>query len=377
MNAATTVRTLEVERTNLRSTRVATEDLSLDDGDVLMAVDEFAITSNNVTYGVAGDMLGYWNFFPPKDGDEQWGRLPAFGHGMVEASAHEGVQAGDKFYGYWPMASHVILSPGGATDAGFSDTSEHRQAMSPVYNRYSNTANDALHAAGREAQRGLLHPLFMTAFVADDYYGDHADPAGGADGYWGAEAIVISSASSKTSIGVAYQAAQRSGLEVVGLTSEGNRIFVESLGCFDVVLTYDEIAELSTRPTVYSDMSGSGTVREAVHGQFGDQLLHSSAIGITHWDSMGGGGVLAGPSPEMFFAPSQIIKRADDWGPGELDRRLAQAWHPYSEWTDNWLTVVRHGHDGGDPFDDFQDLFSMMLDGGSHPSTGHVVSLGG
>ena len=40
---------------------------------VLLAVDRFALTANNITYALTGDMLGYWTFFPADDG---WGRIP-------------------------------------------------------------------------------------------------------------------------------------------------------------------------------------------------------------------------------------------------------------------------------------------------------------
>lgn len=33
-------------------------------GEVLVKIDRFAITANNITYAVLGDKLGYWQFFP-------------------------------------------------------------------------------------------------------------------------------------------------------------------------------------------------------------------------------------------------------------------------------------------------------------------------
>ncbi len=39
-------------------------DPELEPGQVLLEIDAFALTANNVTYGVFGDALSYWNFFP-------------------------------------------------------------------------------------------------------------------------------------------------------------------------------------------------------------------------------------------------------------------------------------------------------------------------
>ena len=44
---------------------------ALADGQVRFGVDRFAFTANNISYALAGDMLGYWRFFPAPDG---WGR---------------------------------------------------------------------------------------------------------------------------------------------------------------------------------------------------------------------------------------------------------------------------------------------------------------
>ena len=78
--------TFEVERTNPSTTRVCEEELSeLGPDEVLLAVDRFALTANNITYAVAGEMLGYWNFFPAENG---WGRIPAMGYADVVASHH-------------------------------------------------------------------------------------------------------------------------------------------------------------------------------------------------------------------------------------------------------------------------------------------------
>ena len=45
----------------------------LDEGQVLFKVDRFALTSNNISYAAAGDLLNYWGFFP---GPDRWGRIP-------------------------------------------------------------------------------------------------------------------------------------------------------------------------------------------------------------------------------------------------------------------------------------------------------------
>ena len=48
---------------------------SLSAGQVRLSIERFALTANNITYGVAGDMIGYWQFFPAEN---NWGRIPVW-----------------------------------------------------------------------------------------------------------------------------------------------------------------------------------------------------------------------------------------------------------------------------------------------------------
>src|SRR5262249_22032615 len=147
------------------------------------------------------------------------------------------------------------------------------------------------------------------------------------ENFFGADTIVISSASAKTALIAAYLLAKREGIATVGLTSAGNKAFVESLNVYDSVLLYDDVSALPGERAVYVDISGDGTVRTDVHAHYGDRLAHSSAVGVTHWTEMTqGAGDLAGPAPVFFFAPDRINKRAADWGAAQLDQNLAEAW---------------------------------------------------
>jgi hypothetical protein len=158
----------------------------------------------------------------------------------------------------------------------------------------------------------------------------------------------------------------------VGLTSARNLEFVRKLGCYDQVLTYDEVGSLdAATATVYVDMAGNAAVRRQVHEHFGGQLKHSCTIGATHWDQTGGGDEgLPGPKPEFFFAPGQIQKRAADWGPAELQRKLGEAWSGFRAFSDGWLQVQRgYGREA------IERVYEDTLAGRTRPEHGHVLSL--
>lgn len=351
---------LQVNRTDLHQTRVVEADPTpLAEGQARLRVDAFGLSANNVTYAVAGDLLQYWDFFPADPG---WGRIPVWGYADVAESTHPDLPEGRRCFGYLPMSEELVVTVGRMDDGGFSDVSSHRQAMASAYSRYQ-LVDPAGAGTDDEDRRMLLYPLFFTAFLVDDFLDDQDR--------FGASVLVVSSASSKTALGIARFAAARPGLTVVGLTSPGKVAFVEGLGVFHQVLAYGQEAALPEGPAAYVDVSGSGTVRAAVHGRYGDQLVHDMVLGATHREELGAEtGPLAGAEPAFFFAPSQIAKRSADWGTAELDRRLDEAWATYAPWAAGW---IRFEHASG--ADALTATYLELLDDRADPTVGHVLSL--
>jgi uncharacterized protein DUF2855 len=351
-----------VNRKDLRECRIAeSEAPELEPGQAVLRVDTFGLTANNITYAVMGDAMSYWDFFPAEGG---WGRVPMWGFAEVERSEADGVDPGARLYGYLPPSSHLVVAPADADERGFVDGSPHRAALPSAYHRYLASATDPFYRPDTEEIQMLLRPLFFTSFLIDDQLDDEGLATRGP--------VLISSASSKTAIAAAFLLAQREGVELVALTSPRSAEFVEGLGIYDRTVTYDHIDSLDRGPATYVDISGDGEVRRAVHSHFGDDLAHSMAVGLTHWEELGAGGEgeLPGPTPTLFFAPDRVVKRSEDWGGAGLERRVADAWHPFCEWTGGWLDVIR-----GQGFDVVQSAYLDVLEGRVDPKQAHVLSL--
>ena len=327
---------------------------------VLFRVDCFALTANNVSYALSGDALGYWRFFPCEEG---WGRIPVMGFADVVRSRHPGVREGTRCFGFYPMSRHLVIEPGGVSPSQIVDAAPHRAGLAAAYAQYRPTTGDSIYAAEREDQILLLRGLFMTSFLADDFLAEQD--------YRGARSVLVSSASSKTAIALAFQLKQGGRARAIGLTSPRNAAFVTSLGFYDEVVRYDEIESLPAHePVVFVDMAGDGAVSAAVHRRFEDRLRYDCAIGATHWSAERADPGLPGPKPEFFFAPTQIAKRSRDWGPEGFARRIADAWRRYCDASDAWLRVVRSG--GREAL---TRVYRDVLAGRTHPAEGHVLSL--
>jgi hypothetical protein len=270
------------------------------------------------------------------------------------------------------MATHAVLQPTRLSSGHLFDGAPHRAALHAVYNQYLRCNADPLYRAEHEALQALLRPLFLTAWLIDDFLADNGFFGITADGRRGA--LLLSSASSKTACATAAQLAQRSGVEVIGLTSAANVGYCESLGVYHRVLRYDQLDELhADKPCVYVDFAGSAPLRKAIHERFGS-LAYSSAIGGTHVGELGGGQGLPGPRPVLFFAPAQAKKRHGDWGATEFNARLARAWHAFitqvSQPAAPWLVMQEHrGPDA------VQAAHALVLGGQGDPRLGHMLSL--
>jgi hypothetical protein len=306
-----------------------------------------------------GDGLGYWRFFPCEEG---WGRVPVMGFADVIRSTHPGIAEGTRCFGFYPMARHLVITPGAVSPAQIVDAAPHRAGLAPVYAQYLPTTGDAVYARSREDQILLMRGLFMTSFLADDFLAEQ--------GYRGARAVLISSASSKTSIALAFQVKQSGRARAIGLTSARNAAFVRSLGCYDAVVLYDEIESLAVEPAAFVDMAGDGAVTAAVHRRFGDALAVDLTIGATHWSADRAAAALPGPKPEFFFAPAQIAKRSKEWGAQGVAERIGAAWAKFCDASDAWLRVVR----ASGP-DAVRDAWRDTLAGRSDPAEGRILSL--
>ena len=118
--------TFTVGRLNLRRTAWAqATPAPLGPGGVRMAVDSFALTSNNITYAAFGDAMKYWSFFPTDD--PSMGCIPVWGFANVAESRCEDVKVGERYYGYFPIADGVDLYPARPKATGFLDGAAHRR----------------------------------------------------------------------------------------------------------------------------------------------------------------------------------------------------------------------------------------------------------
>jgi len=361
--------TILVNRTDFSDLSVVNlEDTELAPDYIRVQIGPWALTANNITYMVTGDMIGYWKFFDPQaygmtmDGVDALGRMPVWGYAKVIASQCSDVAVGTQIYGYFPVAKILDMKPVKISAMGFQDGADHRVSLHPVYNNYNLIETDPSFSAHKDLQP-VLRPLFTTSFLIDDFLAD--------ENFFGAEQVLLLSASSKTAMGTAFCLKQRGGIKVAGLTSGGNMAFTQGTGFYDDVQSYDSITDLNPDvKTVIVDMAGNGDVTARLYEHFEENIVYNCMVGKSHWQGGTPPKPKLGAPAVMFFAPDRAQQRFKDWGAAGFAQNLADRWLPFCASAQDWLELETSEDIGA-----FLTIYKAFLDGQANPAKGYLFTL--
>ena len=360
---------LQVAKNTITQCRVIKSQIDIDStlasGEILLKVDKFGFSANNVTYAAAGDQLGYWQFFPAADNASgSWGIIPVWGFADVVASNAEGVEAGERIFGYFPTSDYLKMQNVRVLNSRLIDGAEHRSKLPPGYNTYRRVETEAGYDRSMDNSRMLLWPLYITSFCLWDSL-QHND-------WHGAQQVLVISASSKTSIGLAYAlAADADSPASVGLTSKKNQQRVKSLGLYDNIVNYDALEDIdASLHSVIVDMSGNSKLLADIHAHLGDNLLHCLNVGLTHWSASGSDTGIPDQKREFFFAPSHIQMRLKEWGAEEFDKKSSQFIYDSAKKSADWMAIEKL-----DGVAELAEIYTDVCEGKLTPERALVIEL--
>ncbi len=362
---------LQTLKNDLSKTRIVqTKNPEIEAEEISVSIESFAFTSNNVTYGVAGNTIGYWQFFKTtEDANNEWGCIPVWGFAKIIKSNVDELIVGERLFGYFPPGDILNLKPIKVTNQGFADGKEHRKDLPAVYNNYLRLSGDANYDSSIDNIRSLLFPLHITSFCICDALQDEA--------YFGGDQIIIVSASSKTAIGLAQGLKETSSaLSIIGLTSQKNLGFVKNLGCYDEVITYDHLSNVNFNlKSVMVDMAGSREILGTLHCSLADNMLKCLTVGMTHWDNEvtaedALGQAMLRERTEFFFAPAHIQKRVTDWGYEGYNQKTNDFMKARSNQSIDWMQVKKING-----LKNFISTYEKFVSGDINPNEGIIVEL--
>ncbi|KAI0443535.1 hypothetical protein F4803DRAFT_306608 [Xylaria telfairii] len=254
-----------------------------------------SLTVNNFTYAALGTLLNWWDVHPlpegtpaPYNDPSKYGRISAWGYAEVLESTVPSIPRGSHLWGYVPLGTLAqdleVRLHDSIADQVFV-TNGYRQHVMPIYNRYfvylpsSDRTDTIARKTPAIAHDAVLRVMHATAYLMESFvFSSSASrvvaPGPGPDDGWtaedadlgGATVLIFAPGSKAAAIFAALLAQRTEGRphQIVGVTSEASRAFVEDTGIYDrVILTSaadDDFAPDATRRLVVFDFGGRAGV---------------------------------------------------------------------------------------------------------------------
>ncbi|KIJ62131.1 hypothetical protein HYDPIDRAFT_169288 [Hydnomerulius pinastri MD-312] len=325
---------------------------------VVVRVDRFGYSANNVTYQALGEIphFRYFDFHaaPESEGvsPKTHGVSPVWGFGTIIASTHAAIRVGERVYGYFAATRYLVLpiSPTDISKYAFFVSRPHLPADRRPYNQVTRCSSDALYDPSPEVEdlTMLYRPLFWTSFWCEDWINSSQYRGG-------ATRVLISSASAKTAFCLAYLIRKRnatpgntnSTMQVVGLTSKKNLDFTKRLRLYDHVLVYEDfdttsIMNAPSQKWLYIDVAGNEALNGKIINHFTSNaklnLVGSIALGLTNlspssgspsasnWSTNDFSSHRAPSTLEQFFMPEWLAVRKKQLSVTEITQLQKDAW---------------------------------------------------
>ena len=347
-----------------------------------LIIDKYCITSNTITYGLIKKLsttssINYYSCFPYDGSLNGYGILPTWGIVMDPRTMQ-------RYYGFLPYGHSSFFAQKSTENVDsltFIDVSDKRKVLSPVYSTYFNLQKDHYLRELTDSRmdkeeiddyenrymilRGLFFTSFLIYVMIESKYSDIQN-------------MLITSASSKTSIAFAYiikQSELGNKMKTIGITSKKNLQFVKTKlsAIYDEVYTYGQIESIpSDENECYAlvDMAGNRNVINRIHKCFENSLKLSSLVGITHQDGFSIGALqkFENIKPEFFFAPAYFAIASKKYG-NKLQSEMMKYWKKFIGFSKDFLVIQRI--EGTQQ--NIIDTFKKVRDGKFTPADGFVV----
>ncbi|KAF5335699.1 hypothetical protein D9611_009590 [Ephemerocybe angulata] len=397
----------EVDPLSLTVAHTTLDITDIPENHVLIKVDKFGFSTNNITYQALGEHPHFRSYFdfhaaPTPDLAKTHGIIPVWGFGTIASSTHSSVQAGERVYGYFAPTRYLVL-PVSALDENGCAFSVHRphfpRDRQPYHQVIRCAADPGMYAPTPEGEdfTMIYRPLFLTAFWCEDWI----------TGSYGCNkgknlTVLVASASAKTAVCFIYLIQRRiktgelPHVSVVGLTSKKNLAFTNSLGLYNDVYTYDsfelggKMQNEKDRRWIYVDVAGNDSINTRLRTHFSSpgvgQVIKHIALGVTNlvpstsaqsWSHIASApdapevdGRSPWPAAELFFLPEWLQVRQRQMSMSGVMERQNVSWEEWMADCSRWVQLERVYGPGN-----VRDDYARIAKEGPGPTVGLVWSM--
>ncbi|WP_317931002.1 DUF2855 family protein [Halioxenophilus sp. WMMB6] len=355
---------LEFNQQDVRRLAVVNESIpvadQLDKGSMLVRIERFGFSCNNLSSALAPGLNCSWpQLFVGRDGRRC---LPVWGYAEVVESNRDGLAPGMGFYGCFPMSRFLMIdtrqSANGRFSFGFDQALPNNGASLPTFTAVESFADIDMQI--------LLRPLLSAAYLILQELIESQ--------FWQAGQIIITSASSKTAMGLSYflqEYFHRIGMEssplVVGLTAARHQAFVSQNGHFDQVFSYEQFRQMEPAESVLVDFSGNHQVQSMIHYYLKQRLIYAYNLGSCHWDQQA---PTRAERPEAESFSAVEFYRQHSANQDHLNHQFQESWKSACEAFGHWLQPrLVEG------VEEVRWVYEQMLAGKATPEVGYLCQL--
>eukprot|EP01118_Nematostelium_gracile_P017348 TRINITY_DN737_c0_g1_i1.p1 TRINITY_DN737_c0_g1~~TRINITY_DN737_c0_g1_i1.p1 ORF type:complete len:369 (-),score=99.60 TRINITY_DN737_c0_g1_i1:57-1109(-) len=317
--------------------------------EILLRLDLFTLTANNVTYGVVGDLL-YWHFYPADQ--PELGRIPIWGYAVVVKSNVDQVKEGERLFGFFPISTYFKLKVDVVEPTLLMEISDHRKQIPFVfYHRIKRVSLKTRDEEYMGAISGLVESSFL--FAESGYVPPSTN-------------VYITSASSKTGLGLSL--ALKGKAKTIGITSASNVESVKAFGTYDEIITYDQLeSHQPTGDSIVVDFFGDEKTSDKLRSILKDNLKKFYTFGATHWDAEKDSKPREGT--EQIMAPALYPALAKKYGRQGYEDKFNQFSDQFSQKFKQYVTIEL-----GKGREAIKEGFEKLLNGQVKPNEGLIFS---
>jgi len=338
-----------------------------------LRIDKFAFSHMALGYlmkGYTRTFGAYHSFY--KWADDGFYRSACWGYATVMESDHPKVSVGTRLFGLVPPCKYTVQPIGGTIPKGRDGEPEYVQignADLPYNLRRFSELEVVEDVTGPDPTwddwKIVTKEIYTMAFYMDENLLVDTGMI---------NSVIISCASSKTALALAYCLRMRDMRFVYGLTSQDHLDFCKSTELFHDVFTYDDVASLPNDHTiVYMDIKCDSQIRHDLTLRMGTNLMYSMVIGPAVFQKKMKEQVFEKRSREMLFDESSWRDRRRQVAEVTKTGRNEQLKYSFKAFVERMKNYVKLKHLSGP--DALLQMYDRVYSNSVSPNEAFVCSL--
>ncbi|CAK9025715.1 unnamed protein product [Durusdinium trenchii] len=341
----------------------------LDQGEVLLKVEKFAFSHMALGYlmkGFTRTFSAYHNFY--KASEENLYRSACWGFATVMESTHDKVAVGTRLYGLLPAARYQVQTVGDTIPGKKDEPSCVELAMEGVpfnLRRFQEmeVVSDCMEPH-LEDWIICTKEIYTMAYYMDEQLLVDTGMI---------NCVIISCASAKTALALAFCLRMRDMRYVFGLTSKDHLDFARSTDLFHEVFSYDNVASLPNNHTVvYMDFKCDGELRQQITLRMGTNLMYNMVVGPAVFQKKMKDQLFEKRAREVLFDESSWRERRRLVAEVTKTGRNEKLKYSYQAFIERMKKIITVKHING--VDGFVEMYDALYSNASSPADVHVCS---